>query len=126
MNKTIALSYTTRNYTSRDIFEVSLNKRTSDGAPPYNSGTSSSVGVTFDLGGPQTLTWTLGGPRGTARNGEVVAAKNSLYIREEDMPKGVCYLCIHIYPDETAELTFTVHLPPPTPRGAAILKENGK
>ena len=125
MKKTIALNLIIRNYTDRSIFNLSLNGRGGEGASPYNSGTSVYADFTFDLGGPQTLTWTLDGPRGMARNGEVVTAKNPLYIREEDMPKGVRYLCIHIYPDEMAELTFTVGRPVPTARGAIILKETG-
>ena len=119
MKKTIGLNLTTRNYTNRTIFYINLNGRTSALAPAYGGGNGTQIDVAFDLGGPQTLKWRDAG------TGVTTTAKNPLYIREEDMPKGVRYLCIHIYPDETAELTFTVHLPPPTPRGAAILKETG-
>ena len=119
MKKTIALNLIIRNYTDRDIFAINLNGRYDEGAPPYNSGTSVYVDATFDLGGPQTLKWRDSG------TGATTTAKNPLYIREEDMPKGVRYLCIHIYPDEMAELTFTVGRPVPTARGAIILKETG-
>ena len=119
MKKTIALNLIIRNYTDRSIFNIILNGCGAGGAPPYNSGNSVYVDYTFDLGGPQTLTWRDAG------TGVTTTAKNPLYIREEDMPKGVRYLCIHIYPDETVELTFTVGRPVPTARGAIILKATG-
>jgi hypothetical protein len=124
MKKTITLDFAVRNYTDRYIFSVSLNGRSSGGAPPYGGGNSIEIDHTFDLGGPQTLTWRDAG------TGVITTAKNPLYIREEDIPKGAKYspaMCIHIYPDATAELTFSVSTVglTTTSRGRVILKETG-
>jgi hypothetical protein len=69
------------------------------------------------------LTWRDSG------TGATFTAKSQLFIREEDIPKSekhAPHIAIHIYPDQTAEITFAIGTPPPTPRGAEILKEHGE
>ena len=121
--KMVELSYVKYNYTDRVIFDIFLNGHGGGVAPAYGGGNSVSLFTTFELGGPQTLTWRDAG------TGDTFTAKNPLFIREEDIPKSekhASQIAIHIYPDQTAELTFAIGTPPPTPRGAAILKEHGE
>lgn len=70
--------------------------------------------------GAQTLTWMLDGPPGTPRNGEHVAIKNKLVITPEQIPQGARYLGLHLYPDDTAEVTFSESMPERTARGKQI------
>ena len=81
------------------------------------------TGVVIPLG-PQTLTWRLGGPRGTPRNGETVTAKNALTLAAAQIPADANYLGVHVYPDETAEFSFSKYPPNPSARGEEIYKEN--
>ena len=128
MKKTITLNLTIRNYIKRSLFDIELNGRSMGGVRAYGleggmaHGGEGGVHLdsTFNLGGPQTLKWRDAG------TGVTTTAKNPLYIREEDMPKGVRYLCVHIYPDETAELTFTVDDPKRTQRGLDLIEEQNK
>lgn len=126
----VELTFGVINYTNRMIFDVALNGHGWGGAAPYNGGVGAMLFTPLELGGPQTLTWRLDGPRGMPGNGDTVTAKNQLYIREEDIPraaKSAPHICIHIYPDQTAEITYTSGATPqPTERGLAILKEQGK
>jgi hypothetical protein len=55
--------------------------------------------------GVQHVTWRLDGPEGTPRNGETVAAKNSPVLK--DVPTGVKWLALHIYPDDTVEIKLS-------------------
>ena len=101
--KMIGFHFVTRNYTDRDIFELQLNGHGWSGAPPYGGGNGVMMGSQFELGGPQILKWRDSG------TGATLIATNQLYIREEDIPKGaktLPYMCIHIYPDQTAEITY--------------------
>jgi len=82
-------------------------------------GTGLITGVRIPFG-LQTLTWTLGGPDGTPRNGEHVSIKNSMVITPEQIPQGARYLGLHLYPDDTAEVTFSASMPERTARGKAI------
>jgi len=128
MKKEIVLNVVVFNYTDRPIFEVLLNKRLDGGAAAYDGGRAIAVGVAIPFG-PQTLTWRLGGPRNMERNGETVTAKNPLNLTPDLIPADTRYLAVHVYADETAELTFAEYLPDPTSRGAKILLEaerNGK
>ena len=75
--------------------------------------------------GPQAITWQLDGPRGRPGNGDAVAMKNVLIVKESDIPKDAVYLGIYIYPDYTVEYQFSEHLPRNTERGATILKTRG-
>jgi hypothetical protein len=125
MAKEIEMDVVVFNYTNRPIYEVLLNHKVDGGGAAYDGGRGIVVGVTVPLG-PQNLTWRLGGPRGMARNGETVKAKNSLVLTPEQIPTDAHYMAIHIYQDETAELTFARYLPDPTSRGQKILDEAEK
>ncbi|MFP5391010.1 MAG: hypothetical protein ACLGI6_05620 [Gammaproteobacteria bacterium] len=81
------------------------------------TGTVTGVRIPF---GVQTLRWTLGGPEGTPRNGEQVTIKNTLVISPDQIPDGTRYLGLHLYPDDTAEVTFAEFIPERTPRGKQI------
>jgi len=59
-------------------------------------GTGLITGVRIPFG-VQTLTWTLGGPEGTPRNGEHMKIKNTLIISPEEIPAGTKYLGLHLY-----------------------------
>jgi len=110
------------NYTHIPIFEVLLNDRVDGAAPPFGGGNAIVVGVIIPLG-DQSLTWRDAG------SGKTFFAKNKLSINPGEMPKENNYIGIHIYSDETAELTFSSRLPEPTLRGRKILDEaekNGK
>jgi hypothetical protein len=120
--KKVVLNVVVYNYTDRPIFEVLLNGRIGHGAPPYFGGNAVYAGATISLG-PQTLIWRLGGPKGTPRNGDVVATKNALMLTADQIPGDARYLAIHIYPDDTTELTFTHDLPEATLHGQKILEE---
>ena len=124
--KVVKLTFAIINYTNRMIFDVALNGHGFGLAPPYMGSVGAMLSTALETGGPQTLTWRLGGNPSMARNGEVVSAKNKLFIREEDIPKGAKapFVCVHIYPDDTAELTFTAgEQPQPTVRGIDFLKQ---
>jgi hypothetical protein len=82
-------------------------------------GTGLITGVRIPFG-VQTLTWTLGGPEGTPRNGEHMKIKNTLIILPEQIPAGTKYLGLHLYPDDTAEVTFSDSMPERTARGKKI------
>ncbi|MCC7601122.1 hypothetical protein IGS61_26785 [Janthinobacterium sp. FW305-129] len=87
-----------------------------------STGTIAGVGIPFGI---QTLQWTLGGPKGTPRNGEVVTINKQLTISRQQIPEGTRYLGLHIYPDDTAEVTFDKFLPQRTQRGKEYrLKRN--
>ena len=95
---------------------------------PYGgTGIITEVIVPFGL---QKLTWRLDGPKGMARVGELVQLKNRVVINPGDVPSNARYLGIHLYPDDTAEVTFSENLPDRTERGNEILKvkrsRNGK
>jgi len=126
MKNEIVLDVVIYSYLARPIFDIYLNNIDLGVTNSYG-GTGIITGVTIPLG-PQTLTWRLGGPRNMEGNGETVTAKNSLTLTTNKIPPGTHYLGVHIYPDETAELTFAQHMPDTTPRGDKILGErnNGK
>jgi hypothetical protein len=87
-----------------------------------STGTIVGVGIPFGI---QTLQWTLGGPKGTPRNGEVVTINKQLTISRQQIPEGTRYLGLHLYPDDTAEVTFDKFLPQRTQRGKEYrLKRN--
>lgn len=85
-------------------------------------GTGGIVGVRIPFG-IQSLRWRLDGPEGTPRNGETVSIKNTLVIKPEQIPAGTRYLGLHLYPDDTAEITFADDIPERTARGKKILSE---
>jgi len=55
-----------------------------------------------------------------ARNGELVKVKNKVLISAEQIPAGTRYIGLHLYPDDTAEVTFAELIPESTTRGKTI------
>ena len=74
--------------------------------------------------GVQSLSFKLDGPKGTPRNGETVTVKNTMVVHE--IPKGTEYVGLNIYPDFTAELTFSSEWPEISARGEQIRAERKK
>jgi hypothetical protein len=120
MKKQIGLNVVVYSYFDRPIFDIYFNGIELGLANTYG-GTGTITGVSIPFG-PQVLTWRLGGPRGMAHNGETVNVKNSLAISPGKIPENTRYLGIHIYSDNTAELSFSQYIPDRTPRGDAILE----
>lgn len=82
-------------------------------------GTGTIPGVLIPFG-IQKLRWHLGGPDGMPRNGELVTMKNNLVISPDQIPLGTRYLGLHLYPDDTAEVTFAQFIPERSERGKKI------
>ncbi|SFG12125.1 hypothetical protein SAMN05518865_108205 [Duganella sp. CF458] len=122
MSNEIVLSVVLFNYVNRPIFEVLLNGSDIGGAMAYGGGGGIMTGETIPFGA-QTLSWRLSGPEGTPRNGDTVMAKNALAIGKNQVPPNSRYLGVHIYPDDTAEFTFSQYIPEVSPRGETILAE---
>ena len=80
------------------------------------------TGVTVPLG-RQTLSWRLGGPEGMPGNGDTVTVANVLTLTADQVSRDDCYLGVHIYFDNTAELTLSQYLPEMTPKGERMYKE---
>ena len=74
--------------------------------------------------GAQSLSFELDGPEGMPRNGETVTVKNTMVVHE--IPKGTEYVGLNIYPDFTAELTFSSEWPEISARGEQIRAERRK
>lgn len=117
-----------KNYTVLDVeMFSSLDRPISDimfngtdlGVMNKYGGTGLITGVRIPYG-IQTLTWTLGGPEGTPRNGEHMKIRNTLVISPEQIPVGTKYIGLHLYPDDTAEVTFSEAMPERTIRGKNI------
>jgi hypothetical protein len=73
--------------------------------------------------GPKKVTWRLDGPENTPRNGDTIINKNPL--RLDTVIQGAKYLGVHIYPDDTVELTTSISTPDWNPRGVAVAREYG-
>jgi hypothetical protein len=117
--KGTGLSVIMYSYIDRVITDIIFNGTDLGVANKYGgTGIISGVRIAFGI---QTLRWTLGGPDGTPRNGELVTMKNSLVISPEQIPAGTRYLGLHIYPEDTAEVTFAELIPERTARGEKIL-----
>lgn len=84
--------------------------------------TGTIVGVRIPFGA-QKLRWELDGPKGTPRIGEVVTVRNQLIILPEQIPAGTRYVGLHLYPDDTAEISFSNSIPDISARGKKILAE---
>ena len=69
--------------------------------------------------GPQTVTWK------DTQTGEIHTAANQLVINKEQL-KNKKYLALHIYPDDTVEVTTSDDLPDPTEKGLAWLEKQEK
>ena len=108
-------------YVDRVIHSIIFNG-TDLGVMNRYGGTGTITGVHIPFG-VQTLTWVLDGPKGTPRNGEKMKIKNTLMISPEQIPQGTQCIGLHLYPDDTAEVTFAEFNPEVTARGMKILSE---
>lgn len=124
MRKEIVLNVEMYSYLDRVIIDIIFNG-TDLGVMNKYGGTGTITGVRIPFGA-QALKWTLDGPKGTPRNGEHVAVKNKLYISAEQIPPRTRYLGLHLYPDDTAEITFAEFIPERTARGEKIIAESDK
>jgi hypothetical protein len=116
--KQIELSVVLWTYLDRTITEIDLNGTDLGVAGAYGgTGIITDVSIPF---GEQKLTWKLGGPEGMARNGAHCKNKNKIMINASDVPPGTRYLGIHVYPDHTAEITFSAAYPRVSERGGKI------
>lgn len=104
----------------RPIFDIFLSGHPLGVASPYG-GTSIVTSVWLPYGA-QKLTWRLDGPEGTEGNGDTVSLKNSIVIQPQQIPKDSIYMGIYLYPDNTAEVVFSKHIPGNSKRGESILK----
>lgn len=111
----VVLNIVVFSYWSRPIFEVNIDGKGDEASGAYpNTGKGVTGGVPITLG-PKKVTWRLGGPEGLPRNGETLVNKNILELIE--ILPGANYLGIHIYPDETVELSTSVRRPGPSAKG---------
>ena len=124
VRKEIWLNVEMVSYVDRPIFDIIFNGTDLGVMDEFGStGTITEVRIPFGI---QALKWTLDGPRDSPRNGEVVTIKNQLVISAEQIPLGTRYLGLHLYPDDTAEITFADALPERTARGEKILAARKK
>lgn len=121
MLKGVVLDVVLYSYMNRVITDIFFNS-TDLGVANKHGGTGTITGVLIPYG-MQKLKWTLDGPEGMARNGEKVTVKNEIIVTPDLIPKGTRYLGLHLYPDDTAEVTFAEYIPERTPRGEEILAE---
>lgn len=107
----------------RPIYDIIFNG-TDLGVANKFGGTGIVTGVRIPFG-IQTLKWNLDGPKGTPRNGELVNVKNKIVVSPEQISAATRYVGLHLYPDDTAELTFSESIPDTTKRGDKILSMRG-
>jgi len=118
----IVLNVEMYSYLDRPIHFIVFNG-TDLGVMNAYGGTGTITGVRVPFG-VQSLRWTLGGPRGMAGNGEEVFVRNRLVLTPEQIPQGTRYLGLHLYPDNTAEITFSDGIPDRTERGEKIISDS--
>jgi hypothetical protein len=121
MKKEITITVVLYSFLDRPIFDIHLNGSDIGVSGPYGT-TSMVTGVEVPMG-EQKLTWRLGGPKGRPRNGETVALKNKVVISPSDIPSGAHYMGVCLYPDDTAEFSFSEFMPEYSVRGEAIMKD---
>jgi len=119
MQKEMVLNVEMYSYLNRPIYDIIFNG-TDLGVMNSYGGTGTITGVRIPIG-TQKLKWNLDGPMGMARNGELAEVKNKIVISLEQIPPGTRYIGLHLYPDDTAEVTFADFIPERTPRGEKIL-----
>jgi hypothetical protein len=120
--KEAVLNVEIHSYLGRPIHDIIFNG-TDLGVMNSYGGTGTITGVRIPFG-IQTLRWTLGGPKDMARNGELMKVKNNIVISPQAIPPGTRYLGLHLYLDDTAEVTFAEFIPERTARGEKILSES--
>jgi hypothetical protein len=110
-------------YLDRPIFDVIVGTTDLGVSGVYpNTGGGTMSGASFSSG-VQAVHWTLGGPPGMVRNGEIVKAKNSPKL--VPAPQGEQYLSLHIYPDDTVEFRYSRNYPQCSPRGLKLVESRG-
>ena len=120
----VVLNVVVFSYWDRPIFEVNIDGKVDEASGAYpNTGKGVTGGVPLTLG-PKKVTWRLGGPEGLPRNGDTLVNKNPLEL--VDVLPGAKYLGIHIYPDETVELSTSVGRPEPSAKGLKEVAKGGK
>lgn len=119
----VVLNIIVFSYWDRPIFEVNIDGKGDEVSGAYpNTGKGVTGGVPLTLG-PKKVTWRLGGPEGLPRNGDTLVNKNNLEL--VDILPGAKYLGIHIYPDETVELSTSVGRPGPSAKGLSEVAKGG-
>lgn len=114
------LNVVSYNFMDRPILDILFNGEDLGVSSPYgHTGTITAVRVPY---GVQKLTWRLDGSKEMARLGETVTAKNQLIVREQDIAPETRYIGLHLYQDETAELTFSEYIPELTARGEEVMR----
>jgi hypothetical protein len=120
----VVLNVVVFSYWDRPIFEVNIDGEVDEASGAYpNTGKGVTGGVELTLG-PKKVTWRLDGPEGLPRNGETVVNKNRLELI--NILPGAQYLGIHIYPDETVELSTSVGRPGPSVKGLSEVAKGGR
>jgi hypothetical protein len=120
----VVLNVVVFNYLNRPIFDVFIDgkvRETSDAFPDTGGGAVLDVELAL---GPKNVAWRLDGPKGMARNGETVTNKNPLQLL--DVAPDARYLGMHIYPDDSVELTTSAQRPNKTSRGEIENAKLGK
>lgn len=103
------------NYLDRPVLDVFIDGKAGESSDAYpHTGGGTILNVPLELG-PKKVTWRLDGPKGMARNGETVSNRNPLQLTS--VLPGARYLAIHLYPDDTVELTTSVMRPEKSARG---------
>ncbi|WP_426212571.1 hypothetical protein [Massilia sp. TWP1-3-3] len=124
MQKEMRFDVVLYNFFNSHIIDIHLND--SDiGIASRHGSTSVVSGVVVPMG-LQKLSWRVDGRAGAPRNGETVVIKNKVVLQASDVPANTRYMGVHLYPDETAEFTFSQYIPEVSARGEAILKESEK
>lgn len=118
IQKETVLDVVMHSYLDRSIYNIVYNGTGLGVMNKYGStGIITGVRIPFGI---QALKWNLDGPEGMARNGELVKVKNKVLISAEQIPAGTRYIGLHLYPDDTVEVTFAELIPESTTRGKTI------
>jgi hypothetical protein len=104
-------------YLDRPIFDVRVDGFDIGVAGEYPHSGGGSISGVFLKFGPHRVSWRLGGPKGTARNGERVQARNEPVLNAA--PSNHRHLGVHIYADDTVEFVTSIHYPELSERGRA-------
>lgn len=121
MKKEVVLNVVAHSYIDRPILDILFNGNDLGVCGAFG-GTGTITSVRIPLG-VQKLTWRLDGARGMPRLGETVTAKNQLIVREQDITADTRYIGLHLYQDETAELTFSEYIPELSTRGEEVMRK---
>lgn len=120
----IFLNISLFSYLDRPIFDVDMNGTDFMSALERSFYGDNAVMVQQPIKlGAQKVTWRLDGPEGTPGNGDTVTAKNTPVL--DEVPKGVKWLALHIYNDETVEISLSkgTSAELQTDRGRKIIEE---